>query len=380
VFGQLTTISTTLFFNAKDASGSELWKSDGTAAGTVQVATIATGSIAERPQELVNANGTLYFFANGYVLYKSDGTTAGTVLVADLRSQYNVARPKQLRVVGSRLFFVMNNRDLWVSDGTQAGTLAVTGFGDREGGTIGETVVTGDRLLFTANNTGGTNAGGWELWTSDGTQTGSRQLHDINPGASGSRPQGLNFLPTAGVALFGASDGATGTEPWRSNGTAAGTVRVADIAGGAVGSNPRGFTLVGQAVFFWATGGAGEELWALPLSMLTSTTTTPSDTTKPTVTGHSPSSGATNVLVGSNITATFSEGVTGVSTSNFTLKQGTTTIAAAVSYDAATRKATLNPSADLGRNKVYTVTLTSGIKDGAGNTLNSVSWTFTTQP
>jgi ELWxxDGT repeat protein len=369
-----------LFFLVTTPSGDALYKSDGTAAGTVQVATIATGSIAERPQELVNANGTLYFFANGYVLYKSDGTTAGTVLVADLRSQYNVARPKQLRVVGSRLFFVMNNRDLWVSDGTQAGTLAVTGFGDREGGTIGETVVTGDRLLFTANNTGGTNAGGWELWTSDGTQTGSRQLHDINPGASGSRPQGLNFLPTAGVALFGASDGATGTEPWRSNGTAAGTVRVADIAGGAVGSNPRGFTLVGQAVFFWATGGAGEELWALPLSMLTSTTTTPSDTTKPTVTGHSPSSGATNVLVGSNITATFSEGVTGVSTSNFTLKQGTTTIAAAVSYDAATRKATLNPSADLGRNKVYTVTLTSGIKDGAGNTLNSVSWTFTTQP
>ena len=58
-----------LFFAAEDdAGGVELWKSDGTAAGTVQVSDIASGSDHAFPQYLTNVNGTLFFSAN-------DGTT-----------------------------------------------------------------------------------------------------------------------------------------------------------------------------------------------------------------------------------------------------------------------------------------------------------------
>jgi ELWxxDGT repeat protein len=68
--------------------GIELWKSDGTTAGTVLVKDINPGSSDSSPASLTNFNGTLYFRANdgvnGYELWKSDGTAAGTVLVKDI--------------------------------------------------------------------------------------------------------------------------------------------------------------------------------------------------------------------------------------------------------------------------------------------------------
>jgi hypothetical protein len=76
--------------------------------------------------------------------------------------------------------------------------------------------------------------------------------------------------------------------------------------------------------------------------------------------------------------ATFGEAVTNVTPSTFTLRRGTTQIAASVSYDAASRTATLDPGAELSASTVYTATLTNGIADLAGNPLAPLSWTFTT--
>ena len=55
----------TLFFTANDATtGRELWKSDGTAAGTVLVKDINPGSDSSGPSYLTNVNGTLFFTAD----------------------------------------------------------------------------------------------------------------------------------------------------------------------------------------------------------------------------------------------------------------------------------------------------------------------------
>ncbi len=87
----LTAVGNTLFFQAYDGvNGSELWKSDGTAAGTVLV-DILPGSYtsSSNPGGLTAVGNTLYFRANdrvnGRELWKSDGTAAGTVLVKDIR-------------------------------------------------------------------------------------------------------------------------------------------------------------------------------------------------------------------------------------------------------------------------------------------------------
>jgi hypothetical protein len=102
----------------------------------------------------------------------------------------------------------------------------------------------------------------------------------------------------------------------------------------------------------------------------------------PTVTTKSPALNATAVSRTANVTATFSENVAGVSGTTFTLKSSTgTTVSAAVTYNATTRVAVLNPGATLAARTKYTATLSGGstkIRDGALNPLTSISWSFTT--
>ena len=110
------------------------------------------------------------------------------------------------------------------------------------------------------------------------------------------------------------------------------------------------------------------------------------DTTPPTITASTPSSGATGVSVSVSPTATFSEPMDAATVDSTTfslLQQGSTTpVAAAVSYNAGALTATLDPAQDLAAGATYTATVrggSSGVEDAAGNALASdVSWSFTT--
>ena len=104
----------------------------------------------------------------------------------------------------------------------------------------------------------------------------------------------------------------------------------------------------------------------------------PPDTTAPTVVEQTPVAGATGWPVGSPTRARFSEPVT-ASTVAMSLRTlpGGTAVAGATSYDGATQTATFTPTSALAANTSYEVTV-SGAQDGAGNTMTSVSWSFTT--
>ncbi|HZN66605.1 MAG TPA: ELWxxDGT repeat protein, partial [Tepidisphaeraceae bacterium] len=69
-------------------SGMELWKSDGTPAGTVLLRDFLPGPLGSAPHAFAAAAGAVYFVADdgvaGSELWKTDGTAGGTVRVADV--------------------------------------------------------------------------------------------------------------------------------------------------------------------------------------------------------------------------------------------------------------------------------------------------------
>jgi hypothetical protein len=103
----------------------------------------------------------------------------------------------------------------------------------------------------------------------------------------------------------------------------------------------------------------------------------------PVITGMSPRPGASLVRRSSNIAVTFSEAIQGAGTGTISVKNTVTgaKMAATVSRYGTTNQWILNPSATLAARTSYTVTVTGGpaaIRDLAGNSLKTYSWTFTT--
>ena len=109
-------------------------------------------------------------------------------------------------------------------------------------------------------------------------------------------------------------------------------------------------------------------------------TTLPVDTTPPTVVATNPMAAAPNVALNATVQANFSEALDPATLSNasFTLAQGTTPVTGAVVYGPG-RLATFTPASPLVASKSYTATLSTAVKDVAGNAMaNPFAWSFTT--
>jgi len=99
----------------------------------------------------------------------------------------------------------------------------------------------------------------------------------------------------------------------------------------------------------------------------------------PEVSSTDPLNNAVGVAQNKVVALTFSKAMDPltITTSTFTLKQGTTAVAGAVAYSGTT--ATFTPTNNLSSNTAYTATVTTGVKDATGNAIaaNKV-WSFTT--
>ena len=179
--GKLTKVSSQLFFQANDGiHGIELWRSDGTAAGTFMVKDITPGSGSatqyatdhiEYPRE---SNGRLYFLAVSHSyqdLWTSDGTTAGTYQLTSLNNpgfawydHWSTPYDGQTYFAGLSNNYETNYLELWRTDGTVEGTVKFhENIGDGAYSNLMATEMNG-KLYF---------IGGSELWQTDGTTAGT---------------------------------------------------------------------------------------------------------------------------------------------------------------------------------------------------------------
>ena len=103
-----------------------------------------------------------------------------------------------------------------------------------------------------------------------------------------------------------------------------------------------------------------------------------SDTIAPTVLSTDPASSSRSVAARTPISVTFSEAMdtSSFTTSTFVVSAGGTPISGTVSVTS--NSATFTPSTDLDLNTLYTASVTTGVKDSAGNALSTAyNWQFT---
>jgi ELWxxDGT repeat protein len=249
----LGTLGKLALFAQEEVSGASLWRTDGTRAGTIKLASIGLAG----NQSIAALGGRLFFSgcaAAGCGLLRSDGTAAGTTVVAPVAAE-------AIAVWEGRMYFfapqdtpgALVPRDLWVSDGTAAGTHVVTHFASLQL-LLDVTGVAGG-VVFIANL-----GQGEQLWTSDGTPPGTRRLTSFS--ASSAVPT-LFLKALGGRAYFVADDGTHGVQLWATDGTAAGTGRVTDLVQPnalATGESSQ-LEQVGGDVVFFAGGAAGSVPW-----------------------------------------------------------------------------------------------------------------------
>ncbi|WP_153798609.1 ELWxxDGT repeat protein [Foetidibacter luteolus] len=180
-------------------------------------------------------------------LWKSDGTATGTVLLK------NNCSPENLDARNSSLYFSATTenygRELWKTDGTVLGTVMVKNINTSENSSspANYSETAGGELFFSACS----ESIGVELWKTDGTEIGTKLVSDINKTTSGSN-SAFNITNFSNRLWFGANDGYTGKNLlWVSDATDAGTTAIPGFELLYFTSEQDGFAVLGEMLFFY---------------------------------------------------------------------------------------------------------------------------------
>jgi len=146
--------------------------------------------------------GNVYFTSDRGGLWSLNGTTI-TNVIGISGSVLSGGSVSDTFAVGSKLYFAGGSQGLYVID--QAGGTPQQIF---SGSVMSEPVVVGSNVYFA-----GTSASGTELWVTDGTSGGTRQIADINIGAGSSNPNNMTLVGTK-LYFSATSTSSVGNELW----------------------------------------------------------------------------------------------------------------------------------------------------------------------
>ena len=277
-----------VWFAADDGTGPEVWRTDGTAAGT-EIAFELTGRVATAPPGAFTVSGGRMYFAAEGSLWVLDAADATPMLLADsgtIKAAYadGVLLYTQLDpAIGFELYYSDGGAPQLVHDvaagsssssigtvstfGTDAWFEASSGLWHWDG--VGDAQLVDDvdpailaagpggaYLLFTFSGTA------LVRYQPDGTST---TLASTGGGVAPFGP--VVPLPAEGLVLFTASDTDHGREVWVTDGTTAGTDLLVDLRPG-TGDGYLAYTgndlsPVGGAVYFGGDDGVhGTEVWS----------------------------------------------------------------------------------------------------------------------
>lgn len=237
------------FLSWRINSTCSLWRSSGDEASTYKVIDSPYTS------EIFSVGSFIYFFrkdtepfySGPKQLWVSDGTAVGTYEIKDFGSGY----PGTTQYAGhhDKFYFFAPEPDdtyeLWQSDGTSAGTMAVSNI-DIDSGFPTFLGSVGNNLFFKASKSGS----GPVLYRYDDNLDSIILVKDINTASttSGNMNPGVNFL---NKLYFSADDGINDLELWSSDGTSSGTQMVEDINSDG-NSEVSYLTVLGNRLFFLA--------------------------------------------------------------------------------------------------------------------------------
>ncbi|MEZ5332198.1 MAG: GEVED domain-containing protein [Thermoanaerobaculia bacterium] len=254
-----TTLGGEAIFAATDNRGRELWKTDGSWLGTQRIKDIwASGTQSSSPHGFFPfdspALGPIVLFvandgSHGNELWRTDGTSAGTQRITDVSPGTGHSNPSSITVptAGGDAFFLAFNpavgTEIWRTDGSTASVVV----GGVPGGLIAGQILTslGGDLYFDgfepASNVG------VELWKVDLPSGTPSLVTDIESGPDGSYPLGLTSI--GGQLYFSAFTNATGREPYVSDGST--TTLLGDLTTtGSGNTQPYSFAGLGSWVLF----------------------------------------------------------------------------------------------------------------------------------
>ncbi|MGB3799886.1 MAG: hypothetical protein WA952_08705 [Lewinella sp.] len=252
-----------LFVEATRDYGPELWRTNGTEAGTYvvkDIRQIEENSLYYHISDITILDGLAYFTADpgmGRRIYRSDGTESGTYA---LSGDSDLSNPSAAFLYDGTVHFAageFGRKRLFTTSGTPNDVNPSPITASSQFTFLSDFRVLGERLVFS----GDTDATGTEPWAAAGPEAPATILRDLFIGPDPSYPRDL-YVVNDSTLLFSAEVPEIGRELWSTDGTAIGTFLVADIQPGTASSDPTNFFAYGAFTYFSADDGVvGAELW-----------------------------------------------------------------------------------------------------------------------